>query len=620
VFKNLRTGTKLIILCATFIVAIGVTILGLIVEKRAAIDFARKELAGNRYLMKLRDVYAGILAVPATDAAAVRPGISPDQALALLATAETEAAGSLQTADLQRALAATLRELWSKKWEDETTDAFVLAALAGGRTLASRVGDDSNLSLDPDLDSYYLQDVVVRDVPILLGHLAEMQMLVRASGGPGQSDRTVRFLVLDGLVRSTLEGARRHLAAAYRGNSDGSLKPSIESEFATMASNAERFLGALRARMGARNGAAGDGGSVDAAYTAAVTSALGAWASAQTALDRLLHRRIDDLVGRMGFSLALTGAFAALSIVIAVMTHRHIVQPLERVEHIASTVRESKNYDLRINYTSRDEIGRLAGAFDDMMSELAAARERDLAKQAELARDTRLTMMGQMAASIAHEINQPLAAIVTGSSAGLRWLGRATPDLDEVRATLQRINDDGHRASDVIASVRAMFKKEGQGRVAINVNDLIREVLVLVNGDLRKRKISVRTELAERLPPILADHVQLQQVILNLVTNAADAMAPVTDRARLLQIRSTLDGPDGVNIVVQDSGTGIDADARERMFDAFFTTKSNGMGLGLSICRSIVEAHGGRLWASPATPHGSMLQLMLPVHGPGGAA
>jgi signal transduction histidine kinase len=620
VFKNLRTGTKLIILCATFIVAIGVTILGLIVEKRAAIDFARKELAGNRYLMKLRDVYAGILAVPATDAAGVRPLISSDQALALLATAQTDAAGLLQTADLQRALAATLRELWSKKWEDETTDAFVLAALAGGRTLASRVGDDSNLSLDPDLDSYYLQDVVVRDVPILLGHLAEMQMLVRASGRPGQGDRTVRFLVLDGLVRSTLEGTRRHLAAAYRGNSDGSLKPSIEGEFATMTSNAERFLGALRARMPDRDGAGGDTGSVDAAYAAAATSALGAWASAQAALDRLLHRRIDNLVGRMGFSLALTGAFAALSIVIAVMTHRHIVQPLERLEQIASTVRESKNYDLRINYTSRDEIGQLASAFDDMMSELAAARERDLAKQAELARVTRLTTMGQMAASIAHEINQPLAAIVTGSSAGLRWLGRAAPDLDEVRATLQRINNDGHRASDVIASVRAMFKKEGQGRAPIDVNDLIREVLVLVNGDLRKRKISVRTELAERLPPILADHVQLQQVMLNLVTNAADAMAPVTDRTRLLQIRSTLDGSDGVNIVVQDSGTGIDADARERMFDAFFTTKSNGMGLGLSICRSIVEAHGGRLCASPATPHGSMLQLMLPVHGPGGAS
>jgi C4-dicarboxylate-specific signal transduction histidine kinase len=255
-----------------------------------------------------------------------------------------------------------------------------------------------------------------------------------------------------------------------------------------------------------------------------------------------------------------------------------------------------------------------------MLSELAAARERELAKQAELARVTRLTTMGEMAASLAHEINQPLTAIVTGSNAGLRWLARTTPDLDEVRAVLERIARDGHRASQVIASVRAMFKKGVQNRTAIDINDLIREVLALVNGDLQSRIISVHTELARQLPPVLADHVQLQQVVLNLITNAADAMQSVRDRARLLQVKSATHEPDGILIVVADAGTGIDWENSERIFDPFFTTKSNGMGLGLSICRSIVEAHGGRLWASPGTPHGSVFHVALPSGNPGGAS
>jgi C4-dicarboxylate-specific signal transduction histidine kinase len=293
------------------------------------------------------------------------------------------------------------------------------------------------------------------------------------------------------------------------------------------------------------------------------------------------------------------------------------VRPLERLEHAASTVRETRNYDLRIDYRSHDEIGQLAAAFNEMLSELAAARERELSKQSEVARVTRLTTMGQMAASIAHEVNQPLAAIVTSSNAGLRWLGRTTPDLDEVRAALQRIAKDGHRASQVIDSIRAMFKKDARDRTPIDINDLIREVLALVDGDLRSKRISVRTDLAMQLPPVLADHVQLQQVILNLITNAADAMRPVTDRARLLQVISGTYESNGVRVIVEDSGTGIDPAAKEQIFDAFFTTKSNGMGLGLSICRSIIEAHGGHLSASRGNPHGSVLEFVLPTHDTG---
>jgi C4-dicarboxylate-specific signal transduction histidine kinase len=224
-----------------------------------------------------------------------------------------------------------------------------------------------------------------------------------------------------------------------------------------------------------------------------------------------------------------------------------------------------------------------------------------------------------MTASIAHEINQPLAAIVTSSNAGLRWLARDAPDLAEARAALQRIANDGHRASQVIGSIRSMFRNDAPDRTAIDVNDLIREALALVDGDLQRMSVSLQTELAGQLPPVLADQIQLQQVIVNLVTNAVDAMRPVTDRARVLRVRSASDAANGVRVMVEDSGTGIDPQAAERIFDPFFTTKSNGMGLGLSICRSIVEAHGGRLWASPGNPHGSVLQFVLPGHDPGTA-
>jgi signal transduction histidine kinase len=621
-FKNLRTGTKLIILCCTFIVAIGVTIYGLVVEKQIAIDFARKELVGNRYMATLRATYAAVLTGGRNDASDAHPAKPADEIVNALSAAGADADRMLGTGELQRALAATLRKLGSSKVEAGGTDTLLLDTLASARNLASRIGDESNLALDPDLDSYYLQDIVVTKLPAFLGQVAEIRALFHAASAAGAdaNERKVRFQVMDGLLRSLVDGTRRSLAAAYRGNSDGSLQQSIDGKFAAMISHTEAYLTALSASLAGSEAKGAEKTSVDRLDMTTVENAIAAWAAAQAALDRLLRQRIDGLHRRMALSLGLTGALAGLSILIALMTHRHIVLPLERLEHTASTVRETKNYDLRIAYSSQDEIGRLAGAFNDMLTELAAARERELAKQAELARVTRLTTMGEMAASLAHEINQPLTAIVTGSNAGLRWLARTTPDLDEVRAVLERIARDGHRASQVIASVRAMFKKGVQKRTAIDINDLIREVLALIYGDLQSRSISVHTELAKQLPPVLADHVQLQQVVLNLITNAADAMQSVRDRARLLQVKSATHEPDGILIVVADAGTGIDWENRERIFDPFFTTKSNGMGLGLSICRSIVETHGGRLWASPGTPHGSVFQVVLPSGGPGGAS
>jgi signal transduction histidine kinase len=617
VFKNLPTSLKLIILCSTFLVAISVTIYSLVAEKQIAIDFARKELVGNRYLTTLREVYGAILTTRMNGQQAIG---SADEIIKALSAAGADADGILQTGEARQALTATLRDLWGGEVKGGNADALVLDALAKGRALASRVGDDSNLALDPDLDSYYLQGIVVTRLPTFLGQLGEMRALLHraAATGADANERKVRVLVLDGLLRSTIDGMKHDLGAAHRGNSDGTLAQSVDAAFATLISNAETYLGALRASTSGLAAEVGDGTSLDTSLAATVADALKAWAAAQDALDRLLRRRIDGLLGKMAFSLGLTGMLAAFSILIAVMTHWHIVRPLERLEHTASTVRETRNYNLRIDYGSRDEIGRLAIAFNDMLAEIAAAREREMSKQAELARIAQLTTMGEMAASIAHEINQPLAAIVTSGNAGLRWLNRTTPELDETRASLQRIVRDGQRASQVIASVRALFKKDTQARTPVDVDDLLREALALVDGELQNQKIVLRTRFAGGLPPVLAERIQLQQVILNLLSNAIDAMRPVTNRVRLLRVESAVHDSDGILITVEDSGTGIDPEDIDRIFDPFFTTKSNGMGLGLSICRSFIEAHGGRLWASAATPHGSIFHVALPRHSPGG--
>ncbi len=232
----------------------------------------------------------------------------------------------------------------------------------------------------------------------------------------------------------------------------------------------------------------------------------------------------------------------------------------------------------------------------------------------DLARVSRVTTIGEMTASIAHEINQPLGAIVTNGEAGLRWLGNATPDLAEVRAALTRIVGSGHRASQVIARIRAMLKKDDGTRVLLDFNDLVEEVLVFVHGELEDNRIVLKTQLNETLPKVFADRVQLQQVVLNLVLNGIDAMAALGDRERLLKLRLERAGDSIVILTVQDAGTGIASDIKDRVFDAFFTTKANGMGMGLSICRSIIAAHGGQLLVSAVHPFGTVFHVELPVY------
>jgi PAS domain S-box-containing protein len=244
-----------------------------------------------------------------------------------------------------------------------------------------------------------------------------------------------------------------------------------------------------------------------------------------------------------------------------------------------------------------------------------AAEEAARTAQSELAQVARLTAMGEMSASIAHEVNQPLAAIVANGNAGLRWLANTAPDLDEVRATLKRIVSDGHRAGKVISGVRTLFKKNAQTRAPVDVNDIVSEVLSLVRGELESRRVTVEAELG-LLPPVTADRAQLQQVILNLITNALDAMGAISDRPRVLRLRSERCEPGKIMMTVQDSGPGIEKKNIHRIFEPFFTTKANGTGMGLAICRSVVESHGGRLMASHGHPYGAVFQIVLPLQEP----
>jgi len=246
--------------------------------------------------------------------------------------------------------------------------------------------------------------------------------------------------------------------------------------------------------------------------------------------------------------------------------------------------------------------------------ELRASEQRLLDAQMELAHVNRVTTMGELAASIAHETNQPLAGVVANAEAGLRWLIRGTPDLDAARRSLEWIIDDGNRASEVIRRVRALAQKTDIELVPLDINDVVREVVVLVRRELTSHRVLLRMELAPALPMILGDRVQLQQVIINLVMNGIEAMQSVADRPRQLVIRSRQDEPQQVLASVTDCGVGISAENAERLFNAFFTTKSGGMGMGLSICRSIIETHGGRLWATTNLPHGATFQFTLPVN------
>lgn len=255
------------------------------------------------------------------------------------------------------------------------------------------------------------------------------------------------------------------------------------------------------------------------------------------------------------------------------------------------------------------------GVCTDVTAAIRADQAEDALRkaQAELAHVTRVTTLGELTASIAHEVNQPLAAVIANADACLAWLQRSPPDLKAARRSVEWIIEDGKRASDVIRHVRALAKRTDIEMVPLDANAVVREAVALVQREMASHAVSVRMELASALPRIFGDRIQLQQVLINLIMNGIEAMEGVRDRPRELVIRAA-DGDDRVLVSVADCGVGICEEAVDRLFLPFFTTKSSGMGMGLSICRSIIEAHGGRLSAAVNREHGATFQISLPLH------
>ena len=262
----------------------------------------------------------------------------------------------------------------------------------------------------------------------------------------------------------------------------------------------------------------------------------------------------------------------------------------------------------------RDEQGNPVAVLEtnNDITERKRAEEALQKVQTELAHATRVMTLGELTASIAHEVNQPLAAIVTNGNACLRWLGGAQPNFVEARQAVERIIKDSYRASEVISRVRTLVKKTPPRNDLVDVNDVIVEVLALAQSQARRNYVLLKRDLGNDLPPVLGDRVQLQQVILNLIINGIEAIAKNREGERELTVSSGKDESNNLVVAVRDTGSGIDPANAERLFDAFFTTKADGMGMGLAISRTIIESHGGRLWATSNSPRGSVFQFTLP--------
>ena len=266
-----------------------------------------------------------------------------------------------------------------------------------------------------------------------------------------------------------------------------------------------------------------------------------------------------------------------------------------------------------VAHATRDEDGQLEyiAAVQDVTARRLSEAALDMAR-AQLTRVARVTTLGVLTASIAHELNQPLSGIITNANTCLRMLAADSPDVDGARETARRMIRDGNRASEVIARLRVLFTKKEPTPELVDLNEATREVIALSATDLQRNRVIVCQQLAEDLPPVVGDRVQLQQVVLNLLLNASDAMTGIEDRPRQLTISTARDEPDRLRVVVQDTGMGFDPEAANRLFEAFYTTKSSGMGIGLSVSRSIIETHHGRIWAARNDGPGATFSFSIP--------
>jgi PAS domain S-box-containing protein len=379
--RDISTSRKLFLLCSAFVIAIAVAIYSLVAEKLIAIDFANKELVGVRYMESLKDVYVSLINNPSDNA---------DALVESLDGAEAEFGRRLQTKELEQSLATTLRRLWSGETTGEVQLNLVAEALEKSRDLIRRIGDDSNLALDPDLDTYYLQDTLVRQVPGLLARLGKLRSAASDHESATGRDDKAR-LALTAMTQLTAQDIAENSASAYRGNPSGALRRKTEPLIAVMLSSVTAYLAEMDESL-AQSGSP-DRDSLEPLRTSATEDTLDAWTAGLAELKGLLNQRIDDLMGRLYRSLVVMLTLTALSILLAYLTYRHIVRPLWRLEGVARQVQESKDYSHRVNYESNDEIGRLAGAFDEMLGDLDQARERELKEQADQTARKRLSVL-----------------------------------------------------------------------------------------------------------------------------------------------------------------------------------------------------------------------------------
>lgn len=320
---------------------------------------------------------------------------------------------------------------------------------------------------------------------------------------------------------------------------------------------------------------------------------------------------LNEVIGNQRLAVLCTYPLAACGapqILDVVRTHQFVLARRHGSWDVVETA-ALKRAKAEIKGLNEELERRVVERNNQLMQASEALRE----AQAELAHVNRVTAMGQLAASITHEVTQPITAVVTNAHAALRWLRAEPPNIEEVRQTLGLIVNEGNRAGDVIGRIRALIKKAPPRKDGLGINEAILEVIALIHGEVVKNGVSVQTQLAEGLPLIQGDRVQIQQVILNLIINAFEAMGSVSQGSRELLISTRKDASGGVFVSVQDSGPGLNLESFNHLFDAFYTTKPGGMGMGLSICRSIVEAHGGQIWASRTAGLGATVQFTLPA-------
>ena len=291
----------------------------------------------------------------------------------------------------------------------------------------------------------------------------------------------------------------------------------------------------------------------------------------------------------------------------------------ERIHHYetARVAKDGRRIEISLTVSPLlNKYGKVIGA-SKVARDITTSREAEAELQRvriELARVARVTTLGELTAAIAHEVNQPLTGVISSGNACLRWLAANPPNVEAARRSVERMIDDGNRAADVIRRIRDMVRKSPPRKDAFNINDTIMEVLALIRTELSRNDISPRAELSNDLPVVWGDRIQLQQVILNLVMNAIEAMSEVSPTQRKLLIASVKVGSNGVLVRIQDSGIGLDGESLDRLFEAFFTTKARGMGMGLAVSQTILQAHGGRLWATPNASHGATFQFTLPAN------